>query len=1013
MRFMTASVVLAMILLIGVPAQAENTGVAVGSSRLIVDLDYSDTFTGTEAGGMAGRDWGVYPVPAAGLPVENCYGNPQQQWPEAYWSINADDNALPGNTPWPGGSGAGSETGMTQTGGNGGDWSIAYGLRTDFVVQVDAVQCDDRFDIWISSSSVDTFFDSKALAVFFRGSDYTGGWGKIGIYHNGEFDSGLTSTAPLGEWHNFAVHFMLDENKIEILTDEISLGVVDLKALLPDTDFSNAFVGCGYWVTSDDRMWTDNFQVGSMIGATKASRPYPKDGSEDVPRDVVLGWTAGESTGAHDVYFGTDVNAVSDADRGNPLDVLASQAQDQSSYSPGVRLQFGQTYYWRVDEAADNTIYKGSVWSFTVEPYAIPIEDVQATASSQDSDASGPEKTVDGSGLNDADQHSTEDGTMWRSAVGDASPWIQYEFDRAYKLDHMLVWNSNGATESFAGFGVKDVSIVVSADGATWTPLEGVPAFAQATGQDGYEANTVVNFGDAPVKMVKINIESNQAGLVAAYGLSEVRFFAVPTYAREPQPADGDTAGGVEVELIWRAGREAVSHEIYLGTAADDLKLIDTVTESAYTLSTLLYGTTYYWSITEVNDAETPASYAGEVWSFSTLPYSVVDDFEAYNDEEGQGTLIFESWIDGWGDDNNGAVAGHEKAPFAEKTLVYAGKQSMPLSYDNSTAPLSEATLSFDARDWTIRGIQTLSLMFRGTPGNTGQLYIKINDTKIAYDGDAGDIARPQWQAWNIDLATVGADLQDVTSLTIGVDGAGAQGMLYIDAICLYPQAGELITPVEPDSAGLIVHFKFEGNADDSSGQGINGTAIQNPGFVTGKDGKGIDLNGWSQTVKIPHSEALKPAEQITISAWVKADDVTFNQYSEIYRKEDGSARHLLSFQEYGTILSLGLGINARYAELDAPINSDDYTDGEWHLITATYDGSYKRVYSDGGLLGVAAASGPIMTTGTKDAYIGCWDNAGEFLDAQIDDFRLYSRALSLGEILWLAGRTAPVHKPF
>ena len=46
---------------------------------------------------------------------------------------------------------------------------------------------------------------------------------------------------------------------------------------------------------------------------------------------------------------------------------------------------FGQTYYWRVDEVnapPDSTVYKGDVWSFTVEPYGYPIKPVKATASS-------------------------------------------------------------------------------------------------------------------------------------------------------------------------------------------------------------------------------------------------------------------------------------------------------------------------------------------------------------------------------------------------------------------------------------------------------------------------------------------------------------------------------------------------------------------------------------------------------------------------------------------------------
>ncbi len=1015
MRFVTVSVVLGTLLLVGLPAWAGNTGVTVGSSALIVNLDYSDTFTGTAAGGIASRTWSVYPVPTEGLAVENCYGNPQAQWTASAWSINSDDNALPGVTSWPGGTGAGTATGMTQTGGVGNDWSIAYGLRNDFIVQMDAVQGLDRLDIWISAT--DSFFNAQALAVFFRGSDYAGGWGDIGIYHNKEYDSGLKSIALIGEWHNFAVHFMLDQMKLEIFTDEISLGVVDLAQLLPDTNISNARVGYGWGSEGDDRMWTDNFQVGSATGPGRASKPDPANGEEDVPLDAVLTWRPGALAEAHDVYFGTEFSDVNDASRVTPLDVLASQDQDTSSFTPAEGLEFGKTYYWRIDEVVGtpyNTIVKGHVWSFTAEPYSYAIEGIEATASSQDTDSTGAMKTVDGSGLDDEDQHSAKDDTMWRSAIGDTAPWIQFKFDKVYKRDRMLVWNFNGSTEPAVGFGVKDVNIVVSTDGITWTAVENVPAFAQAPGRDGYEANTVVDLAGVLAKMVKINIQSNQYSLIKAFGLSEVRVLCMPTFAREPQPADGDVTDSIGVQLSWRAGREAVSHEIYLGTDANDLTLIDTVTDTTCAVDELLYGTTYYWSITEVNGAETPAAWTGDVWSFSTPLYNVVDDFETYNGEEGQGTLIFESWIDGWGPDNgNGSVVGYAEAPYVEQTIVYAGEQSMPLSYDNTTEGLSEATRSFDAWDWTAGEVKTLSLMFYGSPGNTGQLYIKINSTKIAYDGDADDIARPQWHAWNIDLSSVSANLQKVTSLTIGVDGASATGVIYIDAIRLYPQAGEFITPVEPDAAGLVLRYEFEGNTNDSSGQGYHGTAIGSPLFVAGKQNQAIDLDGLEQTVRIAYSPALKPESEITISVWIRPDDITFNQYCEIYRKEDGSARQLLSFQEWGTLLAFGLGIAGRYVELDAPINPLNYTDGEWHLITATYDGAYKKIYGDGGLIGVAEAGGAIMTTGAADGFIGSLGGTQEWLDTGIDDFRFYSRALSAGEILWLAGRTTTVHKPF
>ena len=86
------------------------------------------------------------------------------------------------------------------------------------------------------------------------------------------------------------------------------------------------------------------------------------------------------------------------------------------------------------------------------------------------------------------------------------------------------------------------------------------------------------------------------------------------------------------------------------------------------------------------------------------------------------------------------AVVGNDQAPFAEQTIIHGGKQSMPLSYDNTGASLSEAQLALD-QDWTASGIKSLSLYFRGAAGNKGQLYVKINNVKVLYDGAAGDIA--------------------------------------------------------------------------------------------------------------------------------------------------------------------------------------------------------------------------------------------------------------------------------
>jgi len=555
----------------------------------------------------------------------------------------------------------------------------------------------------------------------------------------------------------------------------------------------------------------------SLVGGERAYDPIPEDGAADVLRDADLSWQAGEFAVNHDVFVGTRFDDVNDATSTTDPTGAYQGRQSETSYELG-RLAFSQTYYWRIDEvngAPDNTVFKGEVWSFEVEPFSIPVETVVVTASSANDDTMSPENTINASGLDELDQHSTDPKDMWLSASGDQDVWIQYEFDQPYKLDKLLVWNSNQLIEAFVGLGAKEVVIETSADGESWTVLAGATQFAQAPGAADYVANTIIDFGGVLAQYVRIKVLSGY-GPLGQFGLSELRFLYIPTFAREPQPADGEATEGVDVLLKWRPGHEAVAHEVYLGTDPADLALAATTDAPPFLAQALDYDQSYYWQVIEINETETPAAHAGPIWSISTPAYGVVDDFDPYDDNCKR---IFFAWEDGLGHNGGegiegcdepasngnggGSIVGNAAAPFAEKMIVYAGTQSMPLEYDNAFGA-SEATLRLPSQDWTGSGIKSLSLYVFGGTDNTGQLYLKINNTRV--DG-APDISQPGWQPWNIDLSTVGGNLQNVTSLTFGIDGANAAGKLYIDAIRLYPQVRE-------SGAPALSYVKITGDED-------------------------------------------------------------------------------------------------------------------------------------------------------------------------------------------------------
>ena len=342
----------------------------------------------------------------------------------------------------------------------------------------------------------------------------------------------------------------LDENTVAVFYDGILLDTVTW-----DKDASRT-LGAINLANSDGLLvYYDDIKIERYLdGLGKASSPRPVDDANDVLADVVLEWVPGTYAAGHNVYLGTDFDAVSSANHDNPMGVLVSENQASPSFDPGGMLEYGQTYYWRIDEVnapPDNTIFQGDVWSFTTEPLVYPIENVIATSNALSPADQGLGNTVNGSGLNADDEHSTEPTDMWLASPGDAGPvTVQYEFDRVYQLHEMLVWNYNAQFELLLGFGLRDVTVEYSADGVIWTVL-GEVELAQATAAPDYTANTTIEFSGVAAQYVRLTVASTWSQ-AAQYGLSEVRFFTFrptrgnrsPPTVRRMSPSARTSSGG-------------------------------------------------------------------------------------------------------------------------------------------------------------------------------------------------------------------------------------------------------------------------------------------------------------------------------------------------------------------------------------------------------------------------------------------------------------------------------------
>jgi len=483
---------------------------------------------------------------------------------------------------------------------------------------------------------------------------------------------------------------------------------------------------------------------GHMGGANpNASRPKPADGAMHSDTWANLSWRPGTYAVSHHVYLGEnfdDVNAGAEGTFiGNQAGTFLVAGFPGFPYPDG--LVPGTTYYWRIDEVNDldpNSPWKGDVWSFSVPP---------KTAYAPDP-------------ADNAELVATDADLSWTAGFG-AKLHTVYFGDNFDDVNNAAGGLPQGAT--------------------TYTP--------------------------GPLKLAGTYYwRVDEFDAIATYK-GEVWSFTTEGAVGDPNPFNGAVDVKHSPVLTWSPGVFAASHEVYFGIDKGAVKNADTSSpeykgsgnlgSESYEPGQLEWNTTYYWRIDEANNANADSPWTGPLWSFTTANFLLIDDMESYNDldpADPESNRIFNAWLDGYDDPTNGSLVGYDNPPFAEQTIVHGGNQSMPMAYDNAVGK-SEATLTLTYnRDWTVNGVNTLTIWFRGEAGNAAeQIYVALNGN-VRVDHDNPDAAQAfAWTEWNIPLqafADQGVNLTNVNSITIGLSSVtGGTGKMYFDDIRLYPTA--------------------------------------------------------------------------------------------------------------------------------------------------------------------------------------------------------------------------------
>ncbi|MHC4534380.1 MAG: LamG domain-containing protein [Planctomycetota bacterium] len=499
--------------------------------------------------------------------------------------------------------------------------------------------------------------------------------------------------------------------------------------------------GTGQWfrgIIDDVQIYDHALEEGEILAAMEggggypfALAPVPEDGVIHEDTWVSLSWRAGDFAVSHDVYFGDnfdDVDAGAESVfRGNQTDMFFVVGFPGFPYPDG--LVPGTTYYWRIDEVNDTE--PNSPWKGKIWSFSIPPKTAYFPDPADGAEAVNPEGSL-----------------TWTPGFG-------------AKLHTVYFGESFDDVDNAAG---------------------GLP-----------QGHTTYTPG--PLKMARTYYWRVDEFDVVETHKGNVWSFTTEGAVGSSDPANGAVDITQTPVLTWAPGFGA-SYELYFGADAASLELKGSgnLGSESYEPGQLEWNTTYYWRVDEANSANADSPWTGPLWSFTTANFLIIDDMEAYNDiEEGQpdSNRIYNAWLDGYDDPTNGSQSGHLDIPFYEETIVHGGNKSLPLYYDNAVGK-SEATLTLNSnRDWTIKGVDTLTIWFRGDAANAAEsLYVALNGG-IPVTNDNPDAALTnRWTEWNIDLQSFGINLSNVNSITLGLSSVtGGTGIMYFDDIRLYPPA--------------------------------------------------------------------------------------------------------------------------------------------------------------------------------------------------------------------------------
>ncbi|BDY05899.1 LamG-like jellyroll fold domain-containing protein [Ferrimonas sp. YFM] len=208
------------------------------------------------------------------------------------------------------------------------------------------------------------------------------------------------------------------------------------------------------------------------------------------------------------------------------------------------------------------------------------------------------------------------------------------------------------------------------------------------------------------------------------------------------------------------------------------------------------------------------------------------------------------------------------------------------------------------------------------------------------------------------------------------------------------PEASDSVTVTVVDNSGgdptLVGYWAMDSGsaqtAIDSSGNQNNGV-ILGAQVVTGRFGQGLSFDGVDDLVQVPHSSAF---------AFSSGDDFTLAFWAQGIGSQSGWSGVVTKSRDQEPWYGIWVASNRRWTSGGPQNISGSKISAGWHHLVLVQSGGSRYLYLDGALNAEGSAQ---QADGGGDLIFGGTLGVSEHFSGVLDEVRLYSRALDLGEV--------------